>query len=1164
MDDDQIAKFIHRWGKSEGAERANYVSFLKELCDVLGVDHPEPTVGEEDANAYVFEKNVVFDNGDGTHSTRRIDLYRRGAFICETKQGVEKHDAEELLSERAIAARKKRKGGHGERGTKAYDDTMLRARGQAEQYARNLPVSEGRPPFLMVIDVGHSIELYAEFSQTGGVYTAFPDPSTHRIKLADLTKADIREQLRLVWEDSASLDPARRTAKVTRKIAAKLAQLAKSLEIAGHDPEDVAQFLMRCLFTMFAEDIQLLGEEKDQFLNVLRAIKDPAHFVPEMEALWRTMNTGGYSTQLKKHLLQFNGGLFAESHAIPLNRDQLDLLIDAAKQSWSDVEPAIFGTLLERALDPAERHKLGAHYTPRSYVERLVIPTVVEPLREEWDAARAAAVTLAKEGDVKGATAELEKFHDRLCDVKVLDPACGSGNFLYVVLEHLKRLEGEVFAVYESIAHRQMTFETNHTVDPHQLLGIEINPRAAAIAELVLWIGYLQWHFRTRGKATPPEPVIKDFKNIERRDAVLSWSERQIVLDVNGEPTTRWDGKTTKPHPVTKKEVPDESARLPVYVYLNPQASKWPTADFIVGNPPYIGNKKMRADLGTGYVDALYKAYDDIPNSVDFVMYWWHKAAEGVTAKSAQHFGFITTNSIHQYYNRRLTKQWISPESLELNFAVPDHPWVDTQFCAAVRIAMTVGRKARGTNSKHGALSTLISEIAKVDDGEATLVFQEKVGYITPSLRVGVDPRSVGALNANDGLCWQGCKLVGEGFQIDRSTSIDFQAKDQRAHKYLRNYWAGKDITQTRKDRDVIDFFGLTEEEARSASSILMQHIIDNVLPFRAQNSDAGFRTKWWLFGRPRPAMREALNAVKSYFAISEVSEHCIFRRLEWPRDLVDGGIVAIASDDPLLFAILHSRIHVEWAVAAGGRMGKGNTPRYQNTFCFDPFPFPLVNKEQAIRIRRLGEQLDEHRKRQQKLHPTLTMTSMYNVLEKLRSGEALTAKEKKCHEQGLVSVLLQIHDDLDAAVAEGYGWPVDLSDEEILERLVALNHERAEEENRGIIRWLRPEFQNPQGKTQRSVVEDDDAEGGKTESGKGKVEKRGKAKKLVWPKSLAEQAAAVQGALVALGGPASDAEVAGKFQRSEKNMELISNLLETLGSLGRARELADGRWVAT
>jgi hypothetical protein len=591
MDDDQIQAFIRRWSPSGGAELANYVSFLKELCDLLEVDQPDPTVADETQNAYVFEKAVVFDNLDGTHSTRRIDLYRRGAFICETKQGVERDDRE-LLSERAQQARNRRRTGHGVRGTRAYDDTMLRARSQAEQYARNLPAEEGRPPLLLVIDVGHSIELYAEFSQTGGVYTPFPDPLTHRIKLADLASAEVRERLRLVWTDPQALDPAKRSAKVTREIAAKLAELAKSLEGAGHDPEDVAQFLMRCLFTMFAEDIGLFGtkkEEEDQFKKLLERITDPEHFVPNVEELWRTMNVGGFSVAFNRVVKRFNGGLFAESKAIPLDRDRLDLLIEAAGKQWRDVEPAIFGTLLERALDPVERHKLGAHYTPRAYVERLVIPTVVEPLREEWDAARAAAVTLAKEGDTAGAVAELERFHDRLCEVKVLDPACGTGNFLYVTLEHLKRLEGEVFTAYESIARRQMTFEESHTVDPHQLLGIEINPRAAAIAELVLWIGYLQWHFRTRGKVSPPEPIIKDFKNIECRDAVLEYSERRIVQDKDGAPVTIWDGRTTRRHPATGEEIPDESAQVPTFTYSTPRKAKWPMADFVVGNPPYGG-----------------------------------------------------------------------------------------------------------------------------------------------------------------------------------------------------------------------------------------------------------------------------------------------------------------------------------------------------------------------------------------------------------------------------------------------------------------------------------------------------------------------------------------------------------------------------------------------
>jgi hypothetical protein len=240
------------------------------------------------------------------------------------------------------------------------------------------------------------------------------------------------------------------------------------------------------------------------------------------------------------------------------------------------------------------------------------------------------------------------------------------------------------------------------------------------------------------------------------------------------------------------------------------------------------------------------------------------------------------------------------------------------------------------------------------------------------------------------------------------------------------------------------------------------------------------------------------------------------------------------------------------------------------------------------IRIRDLGEQLDAHRKRQQELHPKLTMTGMYNVLEKLRSGEALSKKEQEIHEQGLVSVLREIHDELDAAVAEAYGWPVDLPEEEILARLVALNHERAEEERRGIVRWLRPEFQNPSGERQKEIdveeVGDEQAggeestggasgtrgrkKGGKAKctggaSGTRKVQAGAKVKKRAWPKGLAEQAAAVQRALVELGGAASVDEVANRFLNSKKNKERVEELLDTLASLGKARELADGRFVA-
>ena len=197
------------------------------------------------------------------------------------------------------------------------------------------------------------------------------------------------------------------------------------------------------------------------------------------------------------------------------------------------------------------------------------------------------------------------------------------------------------------------SFETEQlTVDPHQLLGLEVNPRAATIAEMVLWIGYLQWHFRTHGDVKPPEPVIRDFHNIECRDAVLAWDAVDYVVDERGVPRTRWDGRSTRPHPVTGEPVPDENARVPLERYATPRQAEWPAADFIVGNPPFIGAGRLRQALGDGYAEALRGAYPEVPESADYVMYWWHQAAGRLRSGQIERFGFIT-NSLRQTFNRR-------------------------------------------------------------------------------------------------------------------------------------------------------------------------------------------------------------------------------------------------------------------------------------------------------------------------------------------------------------------------------------------------------------------------------------------------------------------------------------------------------------------------------
>ena len=1138
-----VEQFIRRWQPSGSAEHANYQMFLSELCtDVLGVAPPEPSVPDDARNGYVFERNVRFQDGGGATSTGRIDLYKRGCFVLETKQGVA---AESDASLFAVARPARR--GHGVRGSPSWDAAMEAARGQAENYVRALPPAEGNPPFVVVVDVGHTIELYADFSRLGKTYTPFPDPLTHRIKLTDLADEAVRARLAKVWTDPLSLDPSRHSAKVTRKVAEKLAKLAKSLEASGHHAETVAHFLMRCLFTFFAEDARLIEREKAEeqpFTQLLKDLKGkPDQFVPMVQDVWARMDAGGFSPALRRKLKHFNGKLFKEHHVIPLNAAQLDLLIEAGNSDWSDVEPAIFGTLLERALDERERHKLGAHYTPRAYVERLVLPTVIEPLREQFDAAKAAAFTLNFQGKPEDARKAIHGFLARLCSTTVLDPACGSGNFLYVTMEHMKRLEGEARDLLRQLGEQQEVLERGGlTVDPHQFLGLEINPRAVAIAELVLWIGYLKWHLRTLGHA-PNEPLLRDFHNIIEQDAVLAYDKKELLLDEQGKPVSRWDGRTLKRSPVTGEEVPDETARVPVYRYINPRKAEWPKADYAVGNPPYIGNKRMREVFDDGYVDAVRDVNAVVPGSSDYVMYWWAEAAELISSGSLKRAGLITTNTITQAYNRQVLEDFIdSDKPVSLAFAITEHPWVDATDGAAVRVAMTVLQAGKA----EGRRLEIVQEIADGSDA-VQLVVSEERGVINSDTSIGTRVTAVESLRANQRLCAQGVKLVGDGFIVDNADYGSFRSD----LAVVRPYLSGRDLVQKPRDAYVIDLAGLDEREAREQYPAAFQRVLDTVRPFRMQNRDAGRKKRWWLFGRSNERLRASLNGLKRYIVTPEVAKYRPFAFAS-AGTVPDASLYAVASDDAYTLGVLSSHVHVTWALYAGGLLE--DRPRYQNGSCFEPFPFPSCADVQKQTIRELGEALDAHRKRQQAAHPGLTITDMYNVLEKLRSGAELTAKDKRVHEQGLVSVLKQIHDDLDAAVAKAYGWPADLTDEEILQRLVALNAERAAEERRGVVRWLRPEFQNPGGTSTGSVQ-------GELPIDAKPAAATAKAAKLAWPKTLPEQAQAVRAALASRAAPASAEELAKAFKGAK--LDRVRDLLETLGALGQVRRLNGERFAA-
>lgn len=1125
------SEFLEKWSDSAAAERSNAQSFVIDLCAVLNVDPPHAATSDADRDAYVFEKPVTVPHEGRQQSIGFIDLFKRGHFILEAKQGSEEGGS---------------RLGTAKRDTPAWHIAMQDAFGQALKYARAMDTP---PPFLIVTDVGYCFDLYASFDRTAS-YRAFPDAVNSRFYLRHLFLqphdpepdpieylpeerhlTEFGRRLRRVFTDPYGLDPSKHAANITREVAARIATIAKQLEGSGHDPTLVATFLMRCLFTMFAEDVGLLPSRifSDAFEGWWDA---PERFKPDIEELWQKMNEGGVLWG-KGKVWRFNGGLFSDPAAIDLNRFQLHALREAAESNWAHVDPSIFGTLLERALDPKERHRLGAHYTPRAYVERLVRPTIEEPLRKEWETVRASVRALVADNVAgeKEALRLLDKFLDRLAHVRILDPACGTGNFLYVSLDVLKRIENEVLDMISNLGGGRIT-SYGRLVSPKQFLGIEIKRWAKEIAELVLWIGYLQWQLRTRGFANnPEEPILHDYHNIECRDAVLAYDEKVPLLDDAGNRVTRWDGETMKRHPVTGEDVPDDSARIPVYRYVNPRKAEWPEAEFIVGNPPFIGNKRMRAALGDGYVDALRRAHSDILETADFVMYWWHMSAERIANGRGTRFGLITTNSITQPFNRGVLDSFLQNSSLSITFAVPDHPWVNATDGAAVRVSMTSGvaQQLEGTLLEINAESDAGADLPLVS-------YRERKGKIGSNLKIGARSDVVQPLLANANLSFMGVTLGGQGFLLDTATPRIEPAA-------TRMYITGRELNQKPLSRRVIDLFGFSEAEAREKVPSAYQHVLDRVKPERANNNRASYRDRWWLFVEPRSSLRLALRGLPYFIGICRTAKHRVFQVLD-KDTVVESTVIAIAVGDYYVSGVLSSRAHVVFSTDRGTRLGVGNDPRYNNTLCFEPFAFPAASDANRAEIRRLGEQLDAHRKRQQSLQPELTITGMYNVLEKLRSGEALTEKEKVIHEQGLVSVLKQIHDDLDAAVFDAYGWPHDLTDEQILERLVALNAERAEEERRGIIRWLRPEFQNPAGaKTEQQT----------TMAGIEVEEKEAEAKQkaaIPWPKDLPSQIAAVRDLI------SSDPTETWTLDRTAKSFKgakrtQVQSVLDSLAALG-------------
>ena len=557
-------------------------------------------------------------------------------------------------------------------------------------------------------------------------------------------------------------------------------------------------------------------------------------------------------------------------------------------------EPAIFGALLEQALDEAERKRLGAHYTPRAYVERLVVATVIEPLRADWAQVLSTAERQKFEGRNADAVKSVRDFHDKLCSTRVLDPACGTGNFLYVSLELLKRLEGEVLEALADLGGQEaLSSLEGHTVDPHQFLGMEINPRAVAIAELVLWIGYLQWHFRTQA-SMPAEPILRAFKNIEIKDAVLSATE-ELARDAYGKPLSR-----------TRAGGEAE----PIYVYKDPRQPKWPTAEFIVGNPPFIGKgEPLRTALGDDKLKALSAAHAKMNDSADFVMYWWDHAADLLCCKGTvlRRFGFVTTNSITQLFNRRVIERHLKAKNaISIVMAIPDHPWTKaTRDSAAVRIAMTVA-EARTCD---GVLRETVKEAA-LDTDQPMIELTERIGRINADLTVGTDVTTASALTANLGIASMGPALGGRGFILD-SAQAEYLSKPsgERARTWLKRLTTGRDITEKHRNRFVIDVRDFANEtDLLHALPSVYQHLKSTVFIERQGNNDPKLRAQWWKFRRSNEIYFNAVKGLKRFIATVETAKHRTFVFCD-SGEMLEHGVIGFGLCDAYFLGVLSSWI---------------------------------------------------------------------------------------------------------------------------------------------------------------------------------------------------------------------------------------------------------------
>lgn len=998
-------EFVERWSQSTLREQQGAQSHFNELCELVG--HKTPTQADPEGKFFTFEEQVT----KATGGKGRADVWKQGHFAWEYKGKHKDLDA-------------------------AY--------AQLSAYRGDL----GNPPLLVVCD-------FLEYR----IYPQWPNTSGQPFKFTnqDLLNREAQNYIRWLLESPEKFLELRQTElqkreQLTKLLAEKFAHLADLMREHKNDegqpmwqPMQIARFLTKLVFCLFAEDVDLLprpfGQPIFRYIVESAANGVPEMFVETMQMLFGAMD-GRVPGFIMKPVPYFNGGLFADSAPgrddglevldLTLIPEALNVLKENSEADWRKVDPSIFGTLFEGALDPKKRAQLGAHFTSEADIRLIVEPVLMQPLNREWDAIRDQAeplmqTYLKKETprSEQEARTKLVQLHDqmmnRLEQTRVLDPACGSGNFLYVSLRLMKDLEGKVRKFFEPLG-----LPFRDVVTPRQLYGIEKDEFAAKLAHVVAWIGYLQWRYEDEG--------ILHYKLPRRVD-----HPRQL------------------PHPIIlDKNSPDEPDRIICADSImrydaegKPYEPEWPEVDVIVGNPPFLGGKKMRTELGS-YVDKLFTIYDGrVPHEADLVTYWFEKARANIAADKAKRAGLLATNSIRGGANREVLKR--IKDSGDIFMAWSDRDWVLDG--AAVRVSMVGFDRGQETR--------------KMLDGKVA-------GTINPDLTSSADVTKAAQLNENFNLAFMGVTPAGP-FDIISSDAQKILTANNSSMRLnsdvVRPYFNAMDLTKGNRNVWTIDFGTEMAEQDAALYELPYEHVKKYVYPIRQTNNRQSYRDKWWLYAETRPAMRKALKPLSRYIATPMVAKHRIFVWLQ-PNVVPSNLINVFAREDDYFFGVLHSRLHEVWSLRMGTWLGVGNDPRYTPTTTFETFPFPWQpGKEdtsspayQAISAaaKRLHQERDEWLNPPELMGENAglgasdllkkrTLTNLYNALEDYRkrgNGEKSTNGPRKAPTAAdtFAPRLHELHAALDRAVCDAYGWPHEVLDDEedMLRRLLALNLERA------------------------------------------------------------------------------------------------------------------------